>query len=264
MQQVKKCNSVTMNFLTAFAFCGVISAAICRFPEDNLNATLPPDEVLIDGDVLIKRSAWRNNSRITLLDDMLLWPAKTVPYVISSAFGETYRNNIISAMNTIAELSGCIRFIPRTIENDFVNIVYEGGCASFVGRIQGAQNLNLGGNCAETLQTIIHELMHTLGVFHEHQRYDRDDYLYVYWDNVMQGVQNMFDKYPQKNTHRYYRPFDFQSTMMYVPDAYAKAPGLLTLSSKISGVQMVTHATRSAISRGDVITLRGLYHCNVI
>lgn len=34
---------------------------------------------------------------------------------------------------------------------------------------------------------IIHEVLHALGFFHEHQRPDRDDFVQIIMDNVIEG-----------------------------------------------------------------------------
>ena len=48
--------------------------------------------------------------------------------------------------------------------------------------------LNLGPGCmSEDKGTILHEVMHSLGFTHEHQRSDRDDYVYIHWDNIKEG-----------------------------------------------------------------------------
>lgn len=63
----------------------------------------------------------------------------------------------------------CIRFVPRTTQNDFVRINGDSsGCSSHVGRIGRAQRINLnsknavGSGCFRKF-TIVHELLHTLG-----------------------------------------------------------------------------------------------------
>ena len=38
--------------------------------------------------------------------------------------------------------------------------------------------------------TVIHEIMHAIGMHHEHQRSDRDTYLDMLWQNVQNGQQN--------------------------------------------------------------------------
>ena len=36
----------------------------------------------------------------------------------------------------------CVRFVPRTNQEDFIHIVSNGGCSSYVGRIGGAQKVS--------------------------------------------------------------------------------------------------------------------------
>ena len=62
------------------------------------------------------------------------------------------------------------------------------GCGSLVGRVTGQQNLSLGEGCFSQ-DTIIHEFIHAIGFYHEHARPDRDDYIEVQRDNIMeQGI----------------------------------------------------------------------------
>lgn len=66
-------------------------------------------------------------------------------------------------------------------------------CWSFVGKFGGAQILSLeppdekGPNCLENEGKAIHELMHALGIFHEHSRADRDMYIDIHYENIIPG-----------------------------------------------------------------------------
>ena len=94
------------------------------------------------------------------------------------------------------ENSTCVRFVPRSQnQSDYVRIGrWVQPCQSELGKREagGEQYLNLGlGNIGCDNGTVAHELMHTLGVLHEHQRYDRDDYIDIDWkalDRVSQGI----------------------------------------------------------------------------
>lgn len=57
-------------------------------------------------------------------------------------------------------------------------------CFSQVGRFYGMQQLNLATDC-DSLEVVVHELLHALGFLHEHNRLDRDDYVYVNFTNLM-------------------------------------------------------------------------------
>lgn len=56
-------------------------------------------------------------------------------------------------------------------------------CYSDVGRAGGRQELSLDNGCLH-LDTIIHELMHSVGFYHEHERWDRDLFVTILWPNI--------------------------------------------------------------------------------
>ena len=58
----------------------------------------------------------------------------------------------------------------------------------------------------------IHELGHILGMMHEHNRPDRDDYLLINKENII----DKFDKQFNKTTWGFVvKPFDWESVMLY-------------------------------------------------
>lgn len=63
-------------------------------------------------------------------------------------------------------------------------------------------------------RTYRHELGHSLGLIHEHQRPDRDDYVVVIKDNIKPAAKFAFDKY-LKTSCETYGEFDFKSIMLY-------------------------------------------------
>src|SRR5687767_13943258 len=115
------------NFVLTVTLINLIGVSICSFPEDNVqDVRLMDDELLIDGDVLVKKSNSTRAMKITVPRDHQLWPQKTLVYQISPQFNSQRRNNIIQATNILSRRTNCLRFKQRTSESDYVNIVFEG------------------------------------------------------------------------------------------------------------------------------------------
>lgn len=89
----------------------------------------------------------------------------------------------------------CIEFVriqdyKKVPANNWVNITGDRkGCFSNLGRRpHGPTTLNLDVNsCFRTIGHAIHEMLHTLGVYHEHMRPDRDKYITIMWENIRKG-----------------------------------------------------------------------------
>lgn len=52
----------------------------------------------------------------------------------------------------------------------------------------GEQPVSLGQQCYSK-GIVAHELMHTLGFYHEQNRADQDQYIDIHYDNIRQGIQ---------------------------------------------------------------------------
>ena len=78
-----------------------------------------------------------------------------------------------AASNFNARTGGCVRWVPRSSESNYVAIINSAsGCWSYVGRTFGRQELNLANGCTGS-GTIEHEMLHALGMWHEQSRTDR-------------------------------------------------------------------------------------------
>ncbi|VDP01444.1 unnamed protein product [Heligmosomoides polygyrus] len=99
---------------------------------------------------------------------------------------------------------------------DRIRVVMEGRCWSNVGREGGEQKLSLGDGC-DTVYTAVHELGHSLGLFHTHTRHDRKQFLRVNRQNI------------DAINYNYGLPLDFGSIMIY--ESTADSNYIYTLGS---------------------------------
>ena len=97
-------------------------------------------------------------------------------------------------MNTI-EQQTCLQFSNRSDQSDYIEFTSfgEDGCTSYVGRQGGRQEVTLGPRCGN-LGTILHELGHALGLWHEQTRPDRGRYVRILYDNIESENRRWFDK----------------------------------------------------------------------
>ncbi|KAI3410061.1 Astacin (Peptidase M12A) [Globodera pallida] len=186
------------------------------------------------------------------------WPHNEIPYALSSQYGSYSRSVIAKAISEYHSKT-CVRFVPRDARKhmDYVWIHPDDGCYSLVGRTGGRQPLSLDSGCIQ-VGTIVHELMHAVGFFHEQSRYDRDGYIQILWSNVLRGADDQFEKYSFNTIDQLGEPYDFGSIMHYGPYAFS-TNGKRTIVPRRAGAQRM--GQRISFSETDLRKINKLYQC---
>ncbi len=163
-----------------------------------------------------------------------LWPGGVVPYVFDAGVSALHQKAFLDAVTDWATFAN-VSFVARTSQADYVYVQEgaNGDNSAGVGKLGGQQLLTVS---AWTRNVICHEIGHTLGLVHEHQRSDRDSFVTIQSQNIQPGLEFAFAILPNSNNRAAY---DFLSVMHYARNAFATDPSLDTIVPKAGFTQYI-------------------------
>jgi hypothetical protein len=186
-----------------------------------------------------------------------LWPnvggIYQIPYIITN--GSANLNTAIADYNTT--FSGLIQWVARTNQTDYVNFYLdptnECGCGeSYFGRIGGEQTTNCAINCS--VGTLVHEMGHDTGLWHEQSRPDRGAYVTLNYNHI-QATDVSNNNNIAANNAWIYGPYDYASIMEYGGFADT-ADGSETIQTIPAGIPL---DNGNYYTTADIDTIRRLY-----
>ncbi|CAK8679229.1 unnamed protein product [Clavelina lepadiformis] len=169
-----------------------------------------------------------------------------------------HQNSIKKALSIVNALT-CIDFQPATkVDRDQLHFTVGRGCWSYIGKNGGKQEISIDKGCYST-GTILHELMHALGFWHEQSRGDRDVFVEVLKQNIISGMRKNFFKKDPSLVESFNSGYDYNSVMHYSGYSFSKNnhPTIINLQT---GEAVVSQ--RIMLSSEDQYQLRAMYNCN--
>ncbi|XP_078270866.1 astacin-like metalloendopeptidase [Rhinoraja longicauda] len=190
-----------------------------------------------------------------------LWPRSRdgivyVPYTLDRAFSKTHETIIYNAMKEFDTLT-CVKFAYRRHQKNYIKIIAGSGCWANVGHNSRVQITSLQVNGCINRGIIQHELLHILGFHHEQNRNDRDEYVTILLDNVINEARYNFRKI---NTNNLGAPYDYTSVMHYGRTAFSNDGESSTIIPKPDPDVVI--GQRFGMSSLDIQKVNKLYKCN--
>uniref|UniRef100_A0A0K0DV78 Zinc metalloproteinase n=1 Tax=Strongyloides stercoralis TaxID=6248 RepID=A0A0K0DV78_STRER len=145
-----------------------------------------------------------------------------IPYYVDNGVS----NILVDTALSIIENKTCIKFLKYyRMVGDLKGLRYYYGndCSSPIGQptVKIWQSISIGEDC-DSIGIIQHETMHSLGIYHEHARYDRDKYLFMVRKNIDPIYYRDVKKVSKKHSKTFGVPFDYGSVLIYDIKAYSK------------------------------------------
>ncbi len=229
--------------------------------------SLPIDSIKIGlGDQVDTLYGYKRGDTITIEEDIImnippegmrgaatsvgLWPKRNgkveIRYAINA--GYNFPDAVRAALNEWSQKTG-ILFTERKVQNlvgNYIEFMPSEYTESYVGcKREGRQIINLGRNA--TKGNMMHEVGHSLGLYHEQSRSDRDRYIQVLCTDDL-NYRHAFSKDPyEKDTF----PYNYYSIMHYPIDKCLK---VLT-----KDLPMGIPGQRDSITTTDYNTIKAIY-----
>ncbi|MBN1698425.1 MAG: hypothetical protein JW881_13000, partial [Spirochaetales bacterium] len=233
---------------------GVYLGEEIEYEEINGKCVFQGDIVLEPEDVSASKGAGRTKSSV-------FWPNRTVYFNIESSLKST--TNLNTAIDYYRSLG--VRFVQRGSEKNYISFFFnkdsDGYYSSAIGMTGKKQTIHLA--TGYSVGTAVHEIGHALGLFHEQSRTDRDNYITIHFDNILDNKEHNFKTYSASGYDGFnFHNFDWQSIMLYPSYTGFENDTSKPAITRLDGTTFSRQNVRLSI--GDLNTIYTMYPPNFI
>ena len=229
---------------------GTLYGAPIRYEEIEGRAVFQGDIILSAEQLKQVRGAEKSSST-GRTDPAVRWPNNVVYYAIDVSLPNQAR---VTSAIAHWEANSLMRFVVWTNQPGHPNYITfrpGAGCSSPVGMPNGHDYIDLHPLC--DAGSVIHEIGHTIGLWHEHTRSDQTSNIIVNWSNIRPEVVQNFQTYTQQGFDGFdLGATDYGSIMIYpslISDpAFVYNPSIPVLT-RLNGTTWP--GQRTALSTGD-------------
>lgn len=236
--------------------------------EDDVPIRADENSGLFEGDILIDQETknyllgGKIMSRDAVISPIFYWPRGILYYTFDPKL-DPFTVDVIKEGIQHLKKRTCLTFVEISNLNpkqrNYIRFIDGNGCYSRIGREPkgGEQVISIGFGCVR-VGTVVHEIMHSLGFFHEHTRPDRDKFIHIEWTNILNEHKHNFEKYPRDMGSSFGKPYDYDSVMHYSRLAFSKDMRTPTIEPKD---QRADIGQRVGLSFFDREEINRLYRC---
>ncbi|XP_059138879.1 zinc metalloproteinase nas-15-like isoform X2 [Physella acuta] len=230
----------------------------------NMGMMPAPVGVQMDENYFFSDEYGIRSKRKAIREETLRWTNAEIPYLFAQGHFTKGEEYMMRRAMTEWERYTCMKFRPATT-SDKNSVRFQGGvgCNSMLGMYGGVQILNLQSPGCRFKGLYLHEIGHAIGLVHEHQLPDRDNYISILYHNVEPHMRIWFNKYSTAEVNQMRVPYEYSSVMHYGVTAFSIGDERQTIQAHDrSKEESIGKVYLKELAYTDVYIVNLMYNCS--